>query len=65
MKRKLQIEKHCFIEGARPCTLKCKAAYKSGREVYCGILWTLKNMGYMADVVEEKIKQETPKKSKK
>ena len=39
-------KKHCFIEGKRSCTIKCKSAYKSKGEIYCSILWSIKQFGY-------------------
>jgi len=38
--------KHCFIEGKRPCTIKCMSAYKSEDQVYCTLLWSIKQFGY-------------------
>jgi len=39
-------KKHCFIEVKRSCTIKCKSAYKSKGEIYCSILWSIKQFGY-------------------
>jgi len=42
----MKVNKHCFIEGERPCTIKCRAAYKSEGDIYCSILWAAKEFGY-------------------
>jgi len=57
---------YCFLNGTRPCTLDCRAAYKSNKETYCGIIWTIQEFGYRLSKIEEKIKKviKTSKKSK-
>jgi len=64
MKKKRQSQLYCFIDKDRPCTISCKAAYRSGRDIYCMILWAARNVGYMADVTELKIKQKSKRKLK-
>ncbi len=44
--KKKQIKKHCFIEGNRACTLKCKAAYEENGKISCSILWALTQVGW-------------------
>ena len=38
--------RHCFIEYERPCTNKCKSAYKGAGEINCEILWSFRQLGY-------------------
>lgn len=38
--------KHCFIEGKRPCTLKCMAAYEDKGAISCTFIWSSTQVGW-------------------
>jgi hypothetical protein len=39
--------KHCFIDGKRLCTLKCRAAYRNKKDIECTFVWLATQVGWV------------------
>ena len=55
MKKKKDIKYYCFLDKTRLCTMKCRAAYESDEEVYCNIVWSIQQIGYVMSHKENKM----------